>query len=289
MTDIRPVYPDMFEEVHGSLLVRLDSRRPKEEWRRLFDPGWARPEEHVGKALYDGDRMVAFLGMLFAECVSGGRSQRLCNVHSWIAEDGYRRDAIALVLGLRGEGRYTVTNLSPEPHVRDIFLRLGFRVLEQEVLIMRPPLSPAGFMAPRGARTTWGAEAIAPLLDPEQSRLHEDHRPYARHVVIETRRGLCYALYHIRRRRRIRTALLHHMSEPAVFVDALPAVRAHLFKRHGALMIEADPRLLRGVTVPCSFRIRRRYPRLFKPAGPSGEGAPVVPNLYSELVLLNLE
>ncbi|NJD21022.1 MAG: hypothetical protein FIA95_17270 [Gemmatimonadetes bacterium] len=286
MTQLRPVYPDMFQEVHDSLLVRLDPRRPVEEWRRLFEPGWSRPEEHVGRALYDGSRMVGFVGLLFAECMLRGRMERLCNVHSWIVLDEYRGDAMYLVLALRKQRRYTVTNMSPNDQVKEIFLRMGFEILEDRVLIMRPPLSPNGFRAPRGSRVASDREAMSSLLDEADARVYRDHAAVGNHLVMETGAGRCYGAYHVRRRRRLRTARFHHISNPAVFVQGLPALRPWLLRRHGVVIVECDPRMLHGLEVPYSFSIAKRFPRLF--TSPSLDRFSV-PSLYSELLLLDLE
>ena len=70
------------------------------------------------------------------------------------------------------------------------------------------------------------------------------------------------------------------------FVAGLPAVRAHLFRRHRAVIAECDGRLVEGIDLPASLTIRREFPRLYR----SERLEPrEVPNLYSEIMLLNLE
>lgn len=280
------MYPDMFEAVYPGLLGKLDPARPEAEWRSLFRPGWRSPEEHVGYALSEGGRLVGFVGLLFAMAPVGERTEKLCNVTSWIVEDRYRGEAITLLLPVRKARGLTVTNMSGEPHVREIFRRLGFGTLEASTAIMPPPFSPGAYRRPKDVRILTKPEEFSHVLPDIEMRIYEDHAPYARHLVALSGRGSCYGIFAVRRRRRLRTALFHHVSDPGTFVSALPSIRGHLFRRYGVVLVECDARLLAGMEVPASFRIKRAFPRLFRS---SALDAPSVPNLYSEVILLDLE
>jgi hypothetical protein len=286
VAEILKVYPDMFGAVYPHLLRALDPTRPEAEWRPLFRPGWQSPEEHVGYALSDGGRLVGFVGLLFSEVWLEGRAEKLCNVTSWIVEERYRGEGVTLLLPVRKASGYTVTNMSGEPHVREIFQRLGFDTLEESTAIMRPPLSPRGYRIPKGLRILTDPADFPHVLAEIDLRIYADHAPYARHLVAVSGEGSCYGVFSVRRRRRLRTALFHHLSDPATFVRALPSIRRHLFRRYGVVLAECDARLLAGVEVPAGFQIKREFPRLFRS---STLNAASVPNLYSEVILLNLE
>jgi hypothetical protein len=280
------VYPDMFGQVYPGLLKSLDPARPEGEWRALFRPGWKSPEEHVGYALAEGERLVAFLGLLFAEIPAGSGTEKLCNVTSWVAHEDYRRESISLLLPLRRETGYTLTNMSGEAHVREVFRRLGFRMLEDRTAIFPPGFSPRRWRRARGLRIHRGEGAIRAILDGPEGQIYRDHAPYGRHLVVEAEEGCCYCLYHVRRRRGLRTALFHYVSHVPLFIRALPALGLHLLRRHGTVLTECDARLLKGAEVPGSLSIQRKFPRLYRSSTLEREE---VPNLYSEVVLLNLE
>lgn len=210
------VYPDMFGQVYPGLLKILDPARPEQEWRALFRPGWKSPEEHVGYALAEGERLVAFLGLLFAEIPGESGPEKLCSLTSWVAHEDFRRESVSLLLPLRRETGYTITNMSGEAHVREVFRRLGFRMLEDRTTIFPPALSPRRWRRARGLRIHREEGAIRATLDGTQGQTYQDHAPYGRHLVVEGDEGYCYALYHVRRRRGLRTALFHHVSHVAL-------------------------------------------------------------------------
>lgn len=287
MAEIRKVYPDMFDQLYPGLLETLDSRRSEQEWRRIFYPGWSTPEEHVGYALASRGRLVAFLGLLYSEVHVGKSPARLCNVTSWIAEEGYQSESISLLLPIRKALGYTFTNMSGEHHVREIFRRFGFSTLEESTTIFRPPFSVRGFRRQEGIRLVSNPELIGASLGDREAQIFSDHSPYAYHLLAQSDVGPdCYCIYTIRRRRGLRTALFHHMAEPETFVFALPNLRAFLFRRHGAVIAECDTRFLQGIEAPSSHTIPREFPRLFKSDSLRAEQ---VPNTYSEVVLLDLE
>lgn len=287
--DIRKVYPDMFEETYSSLLHAMDPDRPKEEWQRIFEPGWPSPEEHVGYGLFAGEEMVGFAGFLFAEMSLGGETQKLCNFTSWVAKEEYQAESVALLLPLRSLHGYTITNFSPTPKVQEVFKRLGYQLLDEYTTVARPTFGFGGRAGRGRFEILTEPREIEKTLDEELGRVYQDHAPYGHHMVVQSEEGYSYGIFTLRRRRRLRTALFHHLTSPAVFVSAIPAIRAHLFRRYRGVLLECDSRLLGDRAVPGSYRIHRLHlppPRLFR--SESLEPADV-PNLYSELILLNLE
>ena len=78
---------------------------------------------------------------------------------------------------------------------------------------------------------------------------------------------------------------MHFISNPAMLARGWPAVWRALWRRHRAVFGECDSRLLRGVEVPGSQRRRLSIPRLFRSDRLRPED---IPNLYSEMILLNL-
>lgn len=276
----------MFEEIHEHLLVLLDRERPKEEWRRIFEYSWDRTEDHVGLALYEADEPVAYMGLLFHEREIDGARRRFCNVSSWIAKERYRQEATLLVLALRRLRDHTITNLSPNDEVLEIFERLGFEVLDDHWTIFSPTriLRAAAFGS--GVRVREDPRRLEAILDGTDARVFEDHRGVAQHVLAELPDGYCYVVYTIGRRWHVRIARVHYLSDADGFAKSLPRLQRHWLLRHGAVLAECDCRLVEGLEFPATFRRPRVWPRLYR--SPDLD-RPQVDNLYSEVVLLNLE
>lgn len=286
MPRLERVDPSMFDEIHEHLLVLLDRERPKEEWRRLFEYPWDREEDHVGLALYEGDEPVAFLGLVFHEREVAGAGRRFCNVSSFVAKEPYRQEATLLVLALRRLEGHTLTNLSPNDDVLELFERLGFEELDTHWTIFRPTrlLRPSAWRG--GVRVSAAADRLEAVLDERDARILEDHRAIAGHVVAEHPGGYCYVVYTIGRRWNVRIARIHYLSHRKGFVRSLPRLQLHWLGRHGAVLAECDERMLEGREIPASFRHPRVWPRLYRT---SDLRRPQIDNLYSEVVLLNLE
>lgn len=286
MARLERVYPPMFAEIHDQLLVLLDRDRPREEWRRIFDPGWERDEDHVGLALYDGDEPVAFVGLLFCEREVGGIRRRFCNVSSFVAKEPYRQEAALLALALRRMEGYTITNLSPNDDVLELFERLGFEELDTHWTIFRPTrlLRPSAWR--RDVRVSEDADRLEAALGEAEARLLEDHRDCARHVIAEYPGGHCYVVYTTGLRWHVRIVRIHYLSHEEGFLRSLPRLQLHWLTRHGALLAECDERMLEGPAPPASFRHPRVWPRLYR-SRELDRGR--IDNLYSEVVLLNLE
>ncbi|MGD2068629.1 MAG: hypothetical protein PVI57_08165 [Gemmatimonadota bacterium] len=285
MTRLVHVEPSMFDEIHDHLLTLLDPSRPREEWRRIFECSWSQDQEHVGRALYDGDEPVAFLGLLFHERVVDGRLRRFCNISSWIAKPEYRKEATLLALGLRRLGDHTITNLSPNEVAFAVFERLGFEVLERDSTILSPYRILGLSHWWSGTRVSNPLVRRAEVLDDGERRILEDHRDFAHHALAEHPGGHCHVVYTMGRRRRQRSIRIHHFSSRESFVRSLPGLQLHWLRRHGATLAECDSRLLEGSGLTGTRNEPRTNPRLYRSAGlDPGQ----IDNLYSEVVLLNL-
>ncbi len=279
---LKQVSPSAFDDIYAELLVLLDSRRSAEEFRRIFDYAWRDREEYVGLALYDGQEVVGFLGLIFSELTIEGRRERFCNVTSLIARETHRAEASMLVLQLRKLREYTITNLTCNEAAYRLFTRLGFSVLDDTRTILYPSLS--GRRAAEW-RVLHDPATIRPHLLPEQQRILDDHLPYARHLLATHGGQSCYMVYTVGRRRWLRSARIHFISDMAVLQEGWPAAQRALWRECRAVLAECDARLLRGSSVPGRRESLMSIPRLYRSDRLRPEQ---IPNLYSELVLLNL-
>jgi hypothetical protein len=281
---VQPVYPTDFPRVFR-LLQHLDPRRTAEQWRPIFDYPWRREDEPVGYAVYDGAEAVGYIGTILSELTVDGRVERFCNITSWVTLDAHRGAGALLVLPLRQLRDHTITSMTSNPGAARVLDRLGFEVLDAEWTILRPA---SGLLAPereRRVRVLTDPREIEPLLSPPDARILADHRTRACHLLAVADSGYCYLVYSMRTRWCMRTAHLQHVSDRQLFRRCWPRIHQTLLVRHGVFFAEADSRLLAGVAIPGSIRKRMGDPRLFKSRRLRPEQ---VPNLYTELILLDL-
>jgi hypothetical protein len=278
------VFPDDFDRVYP-LLRQLAPHRPAAGWRPIFDYPWRRPESPVGYAIHDGRDVVGFVGLILSEMTINGRVERFGNITTWVVRDSHRGLGALLVLPLCRLSDVTITNLTSNDLAASVFSRLGFEVLDRWWTILPPRI---GLLAPRATsdcEILTDPVEIAPRLAAAEAGILQDHVAYAHHLLAVTSIGDCYAVYTIRSRWRMRAARFHYVSNPTTFGRSWRSIQKRLLRRHGALLGEADSRLLAGVSIPGSFLRPMPSPRLYRSSRLRPEQ---VPDLYGEVILLNV-
>lgn len=276
---IRPVGAESFDAVHDALLHELNSSFSRKRWRRIVDWGWANPEDHVGYALMTNDGVyVGFAGTIYHDMSIDGRVERFCNITSWYVKDAYRSHAIRLIMPVLSRRYLTITNLTSSGTVNAMFRKLGFAELETH----RCRLSP---LRGWGATTGWKVADVE-LLPPRERRIFEAHESSTHSLTLSGPGGtVILILYTMTRRRGIRTANLHYISDPSPFHHALAAVRWHLAARNGALAMEWDARFTKDLAFSGVRTLPLESARLYRSPGLQPDQ---VPNAFTELPLLNI-
>ncbi len=93
---IREVDAGMFSDVLP-LLEDFDPTVESAAWQRLFEPGWEQ-QGHCGFGLFDGSRVVGFLGVLFSTRTIRGRDWPICNLATWAVLPEYREHSLRLLM-----------------------------------------------------------------------------------------------------------------------------------------------------------------------------------------------
>jgi hypothetical protein len=285
MVDVEPVGAGAFEEVHRNLLVRLNPSVPPERWRRLFAPPWGEADAVVGYGLRarEGGQLVGYLGALDAEVYANGRLHKLCNLTSWIVLPGYRSQSLALLGPVLRRRDVTVTNMTPTPQVYEFMLRMGFMVLEAYHQVLT-----VGVSRSVRAQVVTDHATMKKVLPEADRKVMEDHRPAGNHLaIVDPDHGVCYLMYDVVRRMRMRCARIYHIGDPDLFRRTSAAAHRFLFRRHGTVFMDFDARLACGEAAAGARRVAMRTPRLYRPAHPD-TSVEQVPCTYSELALLGL-
>lgn len=278
---VRPAEAGDIDAVCGLLHDNMSGKISKERWRNLLDYRWRPADAPRGCVAVDGDRVVGFLGLVYADRPLDGALARTCNICAWYLLKDYRgrgigqriRDVSVADAGLA----YTI--LTATEATGRAFGASGFQVLDSERCIVRRA---------RGAGeidALADPDAIAPLLDAPEQRILDDHRAYnLRHFLFRAGEGACYVILQVKRK-----------GDDIDYHEVLHAGDAAFLAAHAQAMANALLTSDRAVFafdkrfVPEGVRFERetmRLPRWYRAAA-IRPGA--IDHLYSEIVLLDLK
>lgn len=284
VVEVREIEPEMFQSVQDGLFSTLNPEIPPDRWRRLFEHEWRKDGEPRGYVLWDHDRPVGFLGLLFALPSPGDGKSPICNVTTWVVLDPYRGMSLRLLAPILPRTDWTVINLTPTAEVLRMFSALGFQELEKERCLV--PLRPDRLLhLPRQARVSPVDPGRMESLPGLERHIVLHHGALVRYLRIEEGRASGLIVYGLRRIRGLPSAQLHHVTDRKLTLGALGAVQKKLFKLHRACFLEFDDRIL-GPGLPWgTLRRELPQPRLFRSPDRSREE---LTNLFTEMILLDL-
>ena len=279
--EVRPATADMFGKIRD-VLLEFGSGFGEQEWRRLFDYDFEPDRKDRGWALFDGDTAVGFLGAIF----SRRRGESFCNLTSWVVKKAYRSKAgLQLLLPVLALKDHTFLNLSPTPFTLAVFRRMGFRDLEDR-LVLIPPIYPQ--RTPREYRLIEDHATIDGILEGEDRQVFRDHRRYpCTHLLFAGRHDYSYVVAGKTRLRRVPTSFVYYRSNPDLFRRlAGPTARALLTAQRTLLSV-IDARLCADAPLRGCPTYQLHQPRLYRPATTSSRRREDIDTLYSEFVLLD--
>jgi hypothetical protein len=275
--EIRRATPEMFDDIYG-VLSEFGGALVKDDWRRLLDYRFSDQDYRGWVGVVNGE-VVGFLGAIFSE--RGGA--RYCGLTSWIVKKQHRKGNLKLLAPMFELKDHTLLNFSASPFTAALFKRLGFGVLDEE-LVLIPAVTPR--LAPRGFEVVTSHREIEQLLDPAEHKAWVDHQPYRLdHVVVRRGGEHCWVAASKTKLKRMPVSHLHHVSNPRLFSELINVVQRELFCANRTVLSVVDRRLVAGHPMPGSVRWRLAQPRLYRPATPAPQGP--IDSLYTELVLLN--
>jgi acetoacetyl-CoA synthetase len=283
---VRPATSDMFADVRD-VLMEFGPGLGEADWRRLFDydfdtGGVGAKSRDRGWVLCDGNAIVGFLGAIF----SRRGSESFCNVTSWVVKKSHRSSGgLSLLMPMLALTDHTILNLSPTPFTRAVFKRMGFRDLEDR-LVMIPPVYP---QAPaRGYRLVKDEKTIERLLSNDDLRVYHDHRRYScTHLVFAGSHDYSYVVAGKTKLRRFPTSFIYYRSNPSLFRHLAGAMQLALLRAHRTLFSVVDARLCADAPLRGCPTYALHQPRLFRPATTSSRRREDIDTLYSEFVLLD--
>jgi hypothetical protein len=274
---VRPLGPEDADLV-AELLCRFVPRVSAEAWRRSLVDIWPQTPDRIGLGLFADDRLVGFLGTIFAARQIGKVRTTVCNMHSMYVDPRHASTAAYLLLRMLDDPETTLTALTPSARVTRILRSAGFRPLETGYRLYAPLMNlPTLLRRPARIVRATGAE---PWLDPSDAVLLRDHAALGCNgYAIRTEAG--YALV-ITRRSPIRQLRWIHVSDvlyvrnAALLARWFEQAKLAILRGDRSQVLRLDDRFMGGWT---GFGIWRPRHSLFHSRSLD---ATQIDNLYSE-------
>jgi len=280
---VTPIAEADLPAVGRFLNEHLNGRIHADEWVRALKHPWCASRPNYGFQAHDGDRLVGAFCAIYSDQVIENRVEKFCNPHSWYMLDDYRGESVALPLHIIRQRGYNFTMLTPNAKVAEIFLHLGFRNLDDEVLLFPnlPLLRSFGRSRVLRSRT----DDISEVLPANARRDFEAHReiPWLRFVAFGADRDVCLVVYKPDRWKRMPCCRIIDISDPAAFHRHFPLLTRHLIG-NGLLVSRVERRFL-ATRPPLAHSQGRKQPKLFLSEHLKDSQ---IRDLYSELVALPL-
>jgi hypothetical protein len=289
MSKVQEATPAMFEDIHPLFEEFGAGRMRKEDWRRmLFQYPWPTEEDARGYVLLDNAKPVGFIGTIFSTRELNGKPERVCHLSSWVVAKPHRARSLELLAPILRLRSHTVVCPLPGPTTSRLFARLGYQVLEDQVLLLPPLTTLRGLAGLRGAAVTTDADEVRAGLSGEELRSFDDHRRgLGAHLLLRRGGRCCWVMATVMHLKHVRFALVHHIGDRQLFRECLPLAQWGFMKALKAPALAIDSRFAEGLRVPFTATWRLAQPRLYRPLH-AGIAPVHVDGLYSELVGLRL-
>lgn len=222
---IEPIGAADLPEVAVFLHEHLARDRSVADWQAALATHWGGPRPNHGFMLKDEGRIVGTICAYYATRRIGGRELGVCNITSWCVLDSHRKLSMKLAMAVTQQPGWDYTDFSPTSVVGGVLRFLKFRPLpEAQAVVFSVP------GAGGGARVLTSEADIRAALSGDALQAWEDHRrfPWLRHVLIGRPGAWCHVIYKRREFKRLPSAQLLHVSDPAVLQASLGRWNLHM-------------------------------------------------------------
>lgn len=279
MTRLRKAYPDDFKAAYPLLAAFNNPKLGAAEWRRLFQPHWRSPHDHIGYLMEDGARTVGFLAAIYATRPLAGRREVFCNLSSWRVLPNYRGESLAMLAGALEDAPVTYTDFTGNK-VAPLMRSFGFRQLgaQYHILLPLPALH-------RCCQLVWQPDQIAAGLSGDALQVYLDHAEMmCRHVLLKTPHGNCHIIFREARKKRLPVAQVLYLSDRDIFERHARHLTAALCTHELTAGLMVNSHMLDHAP-GAALTIPQRQAFLFRSQSVKAEE---MDYLYSELVLLGV-
>lgn len=277
---VRPVRDEDIEFLCRFLNEYMDPSVSAQRFHRLFTYSWMTEKPDRGLVLTDGDRIVGFLGTVYADRKLQGRRVRFCNLSCWYVLPEYRNHSIRLLTAAHNQKNVTFTNLTSRPAVEKVSLALRYEIVNVYKLFT-VPFAQAWSLLRERPKMLLDRGQIAQTLTGPLLKIFEDHAPTdCGHLIVESSGRSCYVVWNRRVKHSVPFSEILYVSDPEVLKCHFERVKLRILRQDRTFLLAIDQCLL-GKPLPLMYPYRRVT--LFRSSEISKEA---IDSLYSELVLL---
>jgi hypothetical protein len=245
MVTVRPATTADLDAV-VEFLARTLRGGPPARYRRFLSYAWPVDKPHLGYLIEEGG-VHGFMGSIFSERHIGGRTHRICNLHSLAVDESHRKHTLQLFKHFLADKTLTYTCFSASPPTAEILRFFKFEELPGARVIVTPLSGLAGLRSavlPPRVRVTGAPDEIDALLDDEhERRIARDHRLYrCAQLVIARGDRRCLVVAVRRGRGRRHFADILHASDKQLLMQSLPWLHLPLARQLRTALTGIDRR-----------------------------------------------
>lgn len=288
---IRRAGPGDIDPVAALLHARMNPKIPVARWRRLMTYGWLADKPDLGRVVDWDGRIVGFLGMVHADRLIAGRTERVIDISSWYLDKALRGRGLGagLMRSALADPDPTYCTMTASRLRLPIFQAVGFKVLDDERLVWRR----SGGADP-GLAVTRAPDAVRAAVDDAQARMLDDHAGLALTPVLAAAGGArCLLVFSVKRKGAdVETWDVLHVADRG-FLAAHGQALADALLPDGPAVLAADCRFVAGSAPrappgapPGAAAEPLPVPRFYKSARLARHE---IDHLYNELQLLDLK
>jgi hypothetical protein len=281
--ELRSAGADDREAVVALLHERMSSKISVERWDRLFDYPWLEAKPDCGVVVLERGVLAGYLGVIYADRRSGGRTVRTANLSSWYLVRTLRGQGIGLAM-LRHATRdpeLTYTTFSSNPPALRLMAEVGLVLLDDSRLLWRRSREQDAKL-----QVLSGPAALLLEVADHERRIVMDHQdlPVCCHLL-RSADGDCLVVLSVKQKGAdVAYHEILHLGRPEVFARHAQAF-ADAVLAPGAAVLAADRRFLEGCVVSAEVETIS-VPRYFRSPDLARRE---VDFLYSEIPLLDLK
>jgi len=284
MFTIQKAVSEDFERVYPLLHSFGNVSISTEDWKKIFDSPWKTTEDFCGYLLLKDGNVKGYLGLIFSRRTLDNKTEKLCNMTSWIVDEDSRSKSLLLLLELLKLKDYTLTNFTASPTVATILKKLGFKEfqVDQRVLLPMPQLALPGRRNP----CDFDLQVIRTKLGGNDLTIFDDHQGLkCLHLLLESDNSYCYVVLKKTKRKNLPFAKVHYLSNVNVFHQCMDSLVAKICVHFRVFGVMVDERYIKGRRFRASVKYPHQRQAFFKSNSIADENR--IDTIYSELVVLH--
>jgi acetoacetyl-CoA synthetase len=286
MVTVRKAYAYDFEKIYPLLLELNNPLITREYWQRIFQTHWHSDQDYIGYVLVEQDEILGFMSTIFSKRFIDGQPYNFCNLSSWIVKEQARSKSLLLLSPILSLQNYTFTMVTLVKKLEVLWEKFGFKRLNSDYKLLLP--LPGISLGSGQSFITFDPKIIEGQLNSDELTIFRDHTAYnCNFALINANSGKCFMVFRTIKRKGLRFAYIHYVSNPAVFTGTINKFRLKILRNLKVVGLIVQERYLTSNNIfgAITLSSNKCYNEFYK----SALLAPrQIDDLYSELMLLDV-